>query len=618
MVAILLATPAWCQQKPADISQLSIEDLMNIEVTSVSKQEQPMSKVAAAIFVIGQEQIRRSGATNIPDLLRMVPGLDVAQINANTWAISARGFNHELADKLLVLIDGRSVYTATFPGVNWDTQDVPLEDIDRIEVIRGPGGTIWGANAVNGVINVITKSARETHGALITAGGGTAQRASGTAQYGGKLAGDFSYRAFAKYLDIGQSPDVEGDSSLDGWHLLHGGFRVDGNLTDSDSLTIQGDIFSGREGAEIIHTSLDPPENVNVQRSASLSGGNILGRWSHTFSNGSDATMQFYFDNNLRDGPQAREATNTVDFDFQHHVAIGARHNLIWGAGYRRTADQTEGTIDYAYIPASLAMHVANSFLQDEITLKPDRLYLTLGTKLEHETFTGFNTEPSARLAWTLSKRQTFWAAVSRASRTPTRRETAGYIGLAAFPGPDGLPQEVVLFGNPGQKSEHVIANEIGYRAQISRRASIDVALFFNTYSDLDTREPGTPFLEQASGSALEIIPITWGNKIHGTTDGIEVSTDWRISNRWTVSPGYALLQMHLHADATSTDTDSAPTTEGSNPRHQIFLRSHVDLRRNFTWDVNVNYVDSLPARRFPPTRDLILNSPGGWVKAWT
>lgn len=573
---------------------------MNINVTSVSKKEQKLSRVAAAIFVIGQEQIRRSGATNIPDLLRMVPGLNVAQINANTWAISARGFNHELADKLLVLIDGRSVYTETFAGVNWDTQDVPLEDIDRIEVIRGPGGTIWGANAVNGVINIITKPSKNTHSAMVTAGGGTQENAFGTAQYGGDLAGDFSYRAFAKYLDYTHSPDLEGDGSGDGWHLLHGGFRVDGSVSKNDTLTIQGDIYSGREGAEIVHTSLDPPQNTTVQRRAGLSGGNILGRWNHTFSNGSDAKVQFYFDNNLRDGPESRENRDTIDFDFQHHLTLGARHDVIWGAGYRRNADQTEGTIDLAYIPANRSIQIFNSFVQDEITLKPNRLYLTMGMKLEHQDFAGLQIEPAARLAWTPSDRHTFWASSSRAARTPSRVDTGANIGLAAFPGPDGVSQEVVLLGNLQQQAEHVVANELGYRTQVNRRFSVDIATFFNTYKNLRTREQRTPYLLEAAGSSIWIIPLAWGNKMHGTTEGVEVSADWRISNRWTLSPGYALLLMHLHADPTSTDATSAPDTEGSNPRHQIFVRSHLDLRRRLAWDTNVNYVDALPAQQIP------------------
>ena len=278
VTALLLATSAGSQENPRDLAEKSIEDLMNMEVTSVSKKEQKLSSVAAAIFVITQEDIRRSGATNIPDLLRMVPGLDVAQINTNAWAISARGFNSQFADKLLVLIDGRAVYTPINGGVYWDTQDVPLEDIERIEVVRGPGGTVWGANAVNGVINVITKGAAVTQGGLLTGGGGTQEQGFGTLQYGGKIKEGTSYRVFAKYLNNDHFPDLRGQDSEDGWHLLHGGFRVDTNLSGNDFLTTQGEIYTGNEGATVVHTVLIPPENINVQSRAALSGGNVLSR----------------------------------------------------------------------------------------------------------------------------------------------------------------------------------------------------------------------------------------------------------------------------------------------------------------------------------------------------
>jgi iron complex outermembrane receptor protein len=592
------------QSPPAsqgDLTQVSIESLMNMEVTSVSKKEQKLSQVAAAIFVITQEEIRRSGATNIPDLLRMVPGLDVGQINANTWAISARGFNHELADKLLVLVDGRAVYTPINAGVNWDTQDVPLEDIERIEVIRGPGGTVWGANAVNGVINIITSKTADTQGALVALGGGTTDQEFGTTQYGGRIGKNTSYRVFAKYLNHDHSPDLLDDDEVDDWHLLHGGFRADTDVSKKDSLAIQGDLYTGSEGASIVHiASIVPPDNVNVASLADLSGGNILSRWKHTFSNRSDTTLQFYFDRYTRHGPENDEGRNTVDFDFQHHLDLGGRNDLIWGAGYRRSADQTAGTIDLAFVPASRTIDILSWFAQDEITLKPDRVFLTVGTKLEHNDFTTFEIQPSVRVTWSASSIHTIWAAVSRASRTPSRLDTASDIGLAVFPGPNGFSTEAVLFGNPRQKAEHVVAAEVGYRAQPSRRFSVDVATFFNVYDNLRTREPGALVFEPTPVPARWIFPITWDTKMHGTTDGIEVSTDWKATNRWTLSPGYALLQMHLHADAASQDTTSAPGIEGSNPRHQAQLRSHVDLGRGLGWDTSVYFVERLSAQQIP------------------
>jgi iron complex outermembrane recepter protein len=477
------------QAPPGDLTQVSIENLMNMEVTSVSKKEQKLSQVGAAIFVITQEDIRRSGATNIPDLLRMVPGMNVAQINANTWAISARGFNFQFASKLLVLIDGRAVYTPLFGGVNWDTQNVPLEDIARIEVIRGPGGAIWGANAVDGVINIITKKAGDTQGTLAIGGGGTQALEFGTLQYGGKMAGSTNYRVFMSYQNNNHFPDLNGQNGEDGWHLLHGGFRADTKLSQKDTLTAQGDVYTGSEGAIIVHSVFSPPDNVNVERLATLSGGNILGRWDHIFSSRCDTTLQFYFDKYHRSGPNANEVRDTIDFDFQNHVVLGTRQDLIWGAGYRHTIDDTEGTVDEAFVPADSTKQFFSLFVQDQFTLRPNRMYLYVGTKLEDSYFTGFDLQPSVHIAWTPSADRTFWAGISRASRTPTRRDVGLDAALAALPG----PAELVLLGNPNMKSEHVVAYELGYRAQPTERFSIDVTTFVNTYHDLQSAEPLPP-----------------------------------------------------------------------------------------------------------------------------
>jgi len=581
------------QTPPGDLTQVSLENLMNIEVTSVSKKEQKLSQVAAAIFVITHEDIRRSGATNIPDLLRMVPGMDVAQINSNTWAISTRGFNFQFASKLLVLIDGRAVYTPLFGGVNWDTQDAPVEDIERIEVIRGPGGAVWGANAVDGVINIITKKAAETPGVLVTGGGGTQAQGFGTVQFGGKITGSTNYRIFTSYQNNDHFPDLSGQNAEDGWHLLHGGFRADTKLSQNDSLTTQGDLYTGSEGATIVHAILSPPDNVNVERLATLSGGNILGRWNHVFSGRYDTTLQIYFDEYRRGGPDAIDVRDTIDFDFQNHMVLGRRQDLIWGVGYRHTVDDTEGTVDKAFVPADSAKQLFNLFVQDQITLKPSRAYLYVGTKLENSYFAGFDLQPSVRLAWTPSAHRTFWAGISRASRTPARRDVGLVAALAALPG----PAEVVLLGNPNIKTEHEVAYELGYRAQPTERFSIDVTVFANTYHNLESTEPLPPFTDTSSVPPLLVFPKLLGNKLHGTTDGVEAFIKWRVADRWTLSPGYSFLQMHLHTDATSLDTTSVADTEGSNPGHQAQLRSHLELWRGFAWDASAYFVGRLPAQ---------------------
>jgi iron complex outermembrane receptor protein len=581
-----------------DLSQVSIEDLMNIKVTSVSKKEQKMSQAAAAIFVITQEDIRQSGATNIPDLLRMVPGLDVSQINANSWAVSARGFNEQFTNKLLVLIDGRAVYTPLLGGVNWDTQDVPLEDIDRIEVIRGPGATIWGANAVNGVISIATKRAADTPGALVTAAGGTKGQAQSMVQYGGAIKRKIDYRVFADYLSYGSLPAVGGGSGEDNWNLLHGGFRADSKFSSSDSLTVQGDLFTGQEGATIIHIfSIDPPVVGNLNADNQLSGGNLLGRWNHTFSSRSDTTFQFYFDQYARTGPQAREHRDTIDFDFNHHFAWGSRQDLIWGVGYRRTWDKTVGTIDDSLDPPDTTLHLFNFFAQDTIALIPDRVYFTAGTKLENSYFTGYDLQPNVRLAWTPSNRETFWATVSRASRTPVRRDTGLVAPLAVFPDPAGssTPVEVILFGNRNFQSEHVVSYEAGFRAQPNGRLSVDVSTFFNRYDHLESLEPGPETLQASPAPARLVMPITFGNLMYGSTEGGEVSANLKLTDRWTLSPGYAFLEMHLHTKPASLDTSSVTEYQESSPQNQVQLRSHVDLSHGLAWDASAYFVSELP-----------------------
>jgi iron complex outermembrane receptor protein len=596
LLSMFLTLPAWPQQKPADLLEQSLEDLMNIHVTSVSKADQKMSQVAAAMFVIEQEDIRRSGATNIPDLLRMVPGLDVAQINANTWAISVRGFNSQFANKLLVLVDGRAVYTPTFAEVFWDALDVPLEDIDRIEVIRGPGGAVWGDNAVNGVINIITKKATDTLGTLVTGGGGTAERGFGTIQYGGATKGGTAYRAFADYHNRDHFPDLNGQDGGDGSHLLHGGFRIDSNIFEKDTLTLQGDLYSGGEGESIVHSVLSPPENLSVFRQANLSGGNVLGRWNHAFSSRSDITLQFYFDRYTRSGPQDHETRDTVDFDFRHHLVFGSRHDLNWGVGYRHSADQTIGTIDLAFVPADQSGGLFNFFVEDQITLKPDRLLLFPGMKIENNYFSGFDVEPSIRLAWTPTNRQTFWGAVSGVHRAPSQRDVSLKAALAALPG----PSEVILAGNSNFGDEKTVAYDFGYRTQVNKRLSIDLTTFVSDYYSLQSIESLPSFIEPNSSPPLLVIPMTFANKMHGLTAGVEGSVRWKVSDRWTLSPGYSFLTMHLHADATSLDTTSAADTQGSSPGHQAQLRSDWELPHGIGWDASAYFVGSLPAQGVP------------------
>jgi iron complex outermembrane receptor protein len=584
---------------PKDLTMTSIEDLMNMEVTSVSKRQQKLSRVAAAIFVITQEDIRRSGATNIPDLLRMVPGLDVAQVNSSTWAISSRGFNDEAANKLLVLIDGRTVYTPLFSGVYWDVQQLPLEIIDRIEVIRGPGAAVWGANAVNGVINITTKKASSTQGGLISGAGGTYDQGFGTAQFGGRLGSDTYYRAFMNAFDQNHLIGLAGENGHDDWDIYRTGFRVDGKLGAKDSFTFQGDAYKGNEGEVVAAvTSFQPPQPQILNLRQGLGGWNLLSRWDRAISSTSETTLQVYFDRTNRGDSTFGEGRNTFDIDFQHHIAWGTRQDFVWGLGYRATSDDIRGTIRVSFTPQSETDQLFSSFVQDEIAILPRTLYFTVGARFEHNHFSGFGVQPGASVAWLVNDKNMLWGSVSRALRTPAR-DTEVRFTQTVLPGPNGLPLFVTVIGNK-QGDEDLLAYEVGYRTQFSDHVSLDLTAFYNSYTDLISREFGTPFLEFNPAPVHLVLPISAGNLIHGESHGAEMALNWKPVSRWTISPGYAYWQAHMHRAPTSTDQVTPVSIEGSSPREQAQLCSHFELSSRWAWDASAYYVGPLRALQIP------------------
>ena len=600
MVFIIACEIVQGQASPQDLTQLKLEDLMNMEVTSVSKKEQKISEAASAVFVITSEDIARSGANSIPDLLRMVPGVEVAQINSSKWAISIRGFNGQYSNKLLVLVDGRTVYTPMLSGVFWDAQDVLLDNIDRIEVIRGPGATVWGANAVNGVINIITKKASATQGAFATAGGGSYEHGFGAARYGGRLGGATSYRLFADGFDRNQYPAPFGLNGNDDWEMVHGGFRVDTSASAQDSITVEGDANSGNAG-EVASSvvSISPPINGLLDLRDRYSGWDLLSRWNHTSSAHSETSLQVYFDRNTRSDTTYGFGVNTFDLDFQHHIGWGTRQDFVWGLGYRVSSDDTLATLRISFTPASRTTQLFSSFVQDEITVLPERLYLSLGTKLEHNDYTGFGLEPSGRIAWTPNARNTLWAAVSQAQRTPARSDTGILVNLAALSGPNNIPMLVGYTGNPNEKAERETSVETGYRARLSSSVSLDSTIFFNHYGDLVSVEPGSPLFD-ADPTPHLVVLSRFANLLYGETHGFETLVDWKVTRRWTLSPSYSFLTMHLHREASSDDLTTAPETEGSVPTHQAQLRSQVNLPRHLQWNAAANFVGSLPALAVP------------------
>jgi iron complex outermembrane receptor protein len=584
-----------------DLTQTSLEDLMNIRVTSVSKKEQKTSQAAAAVFVISREDIRRSGALNVPDLLRMVPGLDVAHIDSDKWAISARGFNGQYSNLLLVLVDGRTVYTPISAGVFWDSQNTALGNIERIEVIRGPGAAVWGSNAVNGVINIITRSAGDTQGGYFVAGAGSTGTGPEAIGYGGRSRHLGAYRVIAEGFHFNALPTFAGLKGHDDWSLVRGGFRSDSTLSAKDSLTTEGEAYSGNAGEfATVPVSLLPPVNATLALRDRYSGWNLLSRWNRAISPRSDTSLQIYFNRTNRGDTTYSLGLDTFDIDFQHHVNLATRQDIVWGLAYRVNSDATTPTLRISFTPQDRNTQLFSSFVQDEIAVRPDRLHLSLGARLEHNDYTGFDLEPSARLVWTPDSKNMVWSAISSAERTPARSDTNVRENFAALPGPGTLPILVSIFGNPDFKNERLTAFEAGYRNAWTNSVSLDSTVFYNRYRDLVSVETGAMRVETNPAPNHLLVPNSFGNGLYGETHGMELFANWKVANFWTLSPGYSFFSMHLHPFAGSHDFTDAAATEGGTPDHQAQLRSSVSLPWNLQWNASAYFVNRLPAVSVP------------------
>ena len=584
----------------SDLTTATLEELMNIEVTSVSKKEEKLFQSAAAIYVITHEDIRRSGLTTIPELLRMAPGLSVAQIDGNKWAISARGFSGRFANKLLVLIDGRSVYSPQFSGVYWEIQNFPIEEIERIEVIRGPGGTLWGANAVNGVINIITKHTKDSQGGLVTVGGGSEEQGFASARYGSVIGTNAYYRVYAKYFNRGGLVNADGFNLHDWQSWVSGGWRLDWKKSGRDALTLHGNIYDTSLRETSLNRSLSAPLAPPALTPAEYMGGNALGRWTHIFSDRSDLALQIYFDRSRYEPFDQGERVDTYDVDLQHRFAFG-RQDLVWGLGYRLIADQNNANIGtpVQITPKGRTVQIFSGFVQDEIMLIKDRLRLTIGSKLEHNDYTGFEVQPNVRLLWTLSARHTMWAAGSRAIRMPSRADVGLRVNSSAFPDPDGSPTVIALLGNSKAESEELRAYEIGYRVQPNKKLFFDLATFYNFYDRLLTVDPDEPFLEFDPQPAHLVIPLRFNSFMHGETWGVEASANLNLTQRWRIRGGYSYLGQRLSHKLRGQDAN-VEGAEGGNPKHQYQFHSYYQLARNLESDTALYHVSRLPSQQIP------------------
>ncbi|GAB6907063.1 TonB-dependent receptor [Desulfosarcina cetonica] len=582
ILALFFCLSGLAAAEPSALTEFSIEELMNIKVTSVSKKAQHLSESAAAIYVITDDDLRRSGVTHIVDALRMVPGMNVARIDSNKWAVNARGSNSRFSDKLLVLVDGRSVYTPFFSGVYWEVQNIMLEDVERIEVIRGPGAALWGANAVNGVINIITKSAADTQGGFVSAGGGSYEKAFANARFGDQVGDNTYYRIYATGNQRGAFKFLDGADAHDDWDIFQGGFRLDSGLTASDYLTVQGDLYEGDIHQRLNLPMTEAPYQSTLDDDAEVSGGNLLARWQRTFSSTADLALQLYYDANRRKEAWSDQDRDTFDIDLQHHFRASERNDMVWGLRYYRTQDAFNNTPILSLDPTTRTDELFSAFLQDEITLIRERVWLTLGSKIEHNDYTGYEFQPSARLFWSAAEDHKFWGSVSRAVRTPSRIETDGqlYNGVH-LPTTHFMPPVIVgIVGNDDSDSERLVAYELGYRFLPNPRFSFDLSIFYNDYDGLRMVERGAPvFMDNA---AYVFQPLRFVNGFSTQTYGAEVAVAWHATDWMRVNLSYSYLESDFE--------DSVQL--GKAPKNQVSLRTAFTLREDLDLDFWLRYVD--------------------------
>ena len=590
LLTLALAGPSTLLAADDDLRRLkslSLDDLAGLEVSIASKRPERVTDVPAAIFVITANDIRTSGATLIPEVLRMVPGVQVARIDANKWAISIRGFNGIFSNKLLVLIDGRTVYSPSFSGVFWDVQDTLLEDIDRIEVIRGPGASVWGANAVNGVINILTKTARDTVGGLVTAGAGNEEQFVGVRR--GVAISDTSFlRGYAKVYRQDDAEFAGGGEATDGWTQGRAGFRLDAEPRTRETLTFQGDIYQ----QDASHRRVLPDlERYAVVQDDDINrdGAYVIARWARQGEDGSSQQLETYVDYVHMDQPYTDYKQYIFDLDYSHRLTSIGPHDLIWGLSFRYVRGDLATDPIMPFNPLDRYDQLYGAFVQDQITLSPD-LFLTLGAKFEHNSYTGFEVQPTARVLWRIGDSDSLWGSVSRAVRTPSRVEHDGALFRSVVPpgSPPAppLPMAVRFEGDRSLDSEVLVAYELGYRTKVAETLSLDVATFYNDYDRLRSTPLGSATLDPGPPPRLDA-HFTATNEGSGQTYGVEVAADWRPTDRWRVQLAYTYLRMNV---------DSFPGEEGSSPDNQLSLRSELALRDDVDLDLWLRAVGDLPA----------------------
>lgn len=560
---------------------LPFEEMMDIEVISPTRMKgQDVFTSPAAIYVITREDIQRSGHRHIAELLRMVPGLYVGRIDGARWVVASRGFPERFYRMMLVQIDGRTVYSPIFSGVFWEIQDYPLDDIERIEVIRGPGASLWGANAVNGIINIVTKNAKDTQGTLAVGGAGTEERGFTSLRHGGKIGENTFYRFYGKFFEQDKTATYGLPGFTDDRRLSQGGYRFDWDYDPDEHFTLQGDYYDARTGDAIRNADIAAGTNPDVATDTDYDGWNILGRWSKKVSEDSIANLIIYFDRNklfVNDpSPNFQEQREIFDTDFTYSLIPHESHQIIWGLGYRRTEVEINNVEKVFFTPSGRILNTVSGFVQDTITLVPENLNLIVGTKLEYNELTEFEYQPRGALVWTPNDKNVVWGAVSRAVRVPSLTNDQGNNTLDVL-SPD---TPLLLTGYSSFVPEEVIAYELGYRVKATERLSLDVASFINDYDKLESAEPIGP------------TTLQWQNEQDGTAYGVELSAKWQASDRWHLASSYTWFKLTLHG--------GDETTEDRQPENQFQIRSYYDLTENLELNAELYYYDNNATEDIP------------------
>lgn len=606
------------QDGESRFAALSIEELTSIKITSVSRVEESLADAPASAFVITAEEIRRSGATSIAEALRLAPGVEVARRSAHAWSITIRGFNSDLANKLLVLIDGRSVYSPLYAGVFWDVQDLLLEDVARIEIIAGPGGTLWGANAVNGVISIITKSAAETDGGYLELGAGNEENVLGGFRYAGVLGDDIAARAYLKFSDSDSTKRLTGFDGVDDLRMVRSGFRLDWTSDRSDRFTVQGDAYSGDKAGEFLNDfSLGTlPDGTFFDRTE-MDGYNVLARWERTLRSDSELYVQAYFDNTKRDIPGTyAETRDTLDLDVQHHLQVGDRNDVVWGIGFRDTRDALENSTFASFMPSRRRDRTTSAFFQDKIAVSAEKIFLTLGAKVEDNDYTGVEVQPNVRLSWLIDDRQSAWFAASRAVRIPSRLDSDLQLYVpASIPGVP-FPVYVGVSGTEDFHEETLRSYEAGYRLRAGSRLSFDVSVFRNDYEDLQTQESRDPVIVLDPTAPYAILPNVLDNNMHGESSGGTFVANWQAAESWRLRFQYTRLDLELSVAETSTNANAA-LIAGSSPKHQAAVHSFADLSGKLTLYTGLRYVDALPSQGIESTIGVDVNLTWAPTENW-